>query len=204
MPSSLTSLFWISLCAVIAPLVAGSVPRRWVPEVVLLLLGGGFRPRLRARRVRRRIHPAPRPARRSERLESKLDGLAFGFLIPVFFVTSGMPINPAAVASQTADLVIFIALILLLRGGPVYLASRFDRSSTSAMGPRDSVRVALYASTGLPIIVAVTSLAVGDGQMSSTNGAVLVAGGAVTVFLFPMLATVLGSARERLGSDAPP
>ena len=40
MPSSVTSLFWISLCAVIAPLLAGLVPRKLLPEVVLLLLGG--------------------------------------------------------------------------------------------------------------------------------------------------------------------
>ena len=39
MPSSLTSLFWISLCAVIAPLIAGPVPRRLVPEVALIIGG---------------------------------------------------------------------------------------------------------------------------------------------------------------------
>ena len=33
-------------------------------------------------------------------LEHKLDGLAFGLVIPVFFVTSGMGIDPAAVASD--------------------------------------------------------------------------------------------------------
>jgi Kef-type K+ transport system membrane component KefB len=34
------SLFWIALCAVIAPLLAGLVPRRLIPEVVLLLALG--------------------------------------------------------------------------------------------------------------------------------------------------------------------
>ena len=38
--------------------------------------------------------------RGDEQLEHKLNGLAFGLLIPVFFVTSGMAINPAAVAAQ--------------------------------------------------------------------------------------------------------
>jgi hypothetical protein len=50
----------------------------------------------------------------------------------------------------------------------------------------------LYAATGLPIIVAVTSVAVSAGQMSTTNASVLVAGGAITVLLLPMLATLLG------------
>jgi Kef-type K+ transport system membrane component KefB len=32
-----------------------------------------------------------------ESLEHKLEGLAFGLLIPVFFITSGMAIDPQAV-----------------------------------------------------------------------------------------------------------
>lgn len=35
-----TSLFWIAVAAVLAPLIAGAVPRRLVPEVVLLLVAG--------------------------------------------------------------------------------------------------------------------------------------------------------------------
>ena len=40
MPSSEASLFWIAVIAVLAPLLAGFVPRRLVPEVVLLLVLG--------------------------------------------------------------------------------------------------------------------------------------------------------------------
>ena len=40
MPSAVQSLFWIALCAVLAPLVAGAIFRRKVPEVVLLLVLG--------------------------------------------------------------------------------------------------------------------------------------------------------------------
>jgi hypothetical protein len=35
-----TSLFWIVLCSVLAPLLAGLFPRKLVPEVVLLLVLG--------------------------------------------------------------------------------------------------------------------------------------------------------------------
>jgi len=38
--STFVSLLWIALCAVIAPLLAGLVPRRLVPEVVILLVAG--------------------------------------------------------------------------------------------------------------------------------------------------------------------
>ncbi len=64
---------------------------------------------------------------RDEHLEHKLDGLAFGFLIPVFFVTSGMAIDPRSVASAPLTLVTFVILMLLLRGVPVYVASRMTR-----------------------------------------------------------------------------
>jgi Kef-type K+ transport system membrane component KefB len=128
-----------------------------------------------------------------ELLEHKLDGLAFGLLIPVFFVTSGMAIDPDALVEEPWVLLIFVALIVLLRGGPVYVATRLDRGATGdRTDRRESLQVALYAATGLPIIVAVTSVAVSAGQMSTTNASVLVAGGAITVLLLPMLATLLG------------
>ena len=53
------------------------------------------------------------------------------------------------------------------------------------------MRVALYGSTGLPIIVAVTSVAVANGQMSQANTSLLVAGGTLTVLLLPITATLL-------------
>ncbi len=136
-----------------------------------------------------------------ESLEHKLEGLAFGFLIPIFFITSGMAIDPQAVVDEPLALVAFVTLILLVRGGLVYVATRtskvdgepeFDRSESTAM--------ALFASTGLPIIVAVTAVAVSAGEMTSTNASVLVAGGAVTVLICPLLAQQLLTRRlTRIG-----
>jgi Kef-type K+ transport system membrane component KefB len=142
-----------------------------------------------ARFILRRLLPEGHAA-----LEHKLDGLAFGLLIPVFFVTSGMGIDPASVAAHPVVLVAFVVAIVVVRGGPVFLTTLRQRRPDGAghqFSRRDSIRVALYASTGLPIIVAVTSVAVSNGQMSGTNGSLLVAGGAVTVLLLPMTATLL-------------
>ena len=89
---------------------------------------------------------------------------------------------------------VFVALILLVRGLPVVVSSRLERdpiTGARAFDDRDSLRLGLYASTGLPIIVAVTSVAVDAGQMSDANASVLVAGGAITVLLLPMAATLL-------------
>jgi hypothetical protein len=59
----------------------------------------------------------------------------------------------------------------------------FDKTTSAALG--------LFGATGLPIIVAVTSVAVSAGQMTSTNASVLVAGGAITVLVCPLLAQYL-------------
>lgn len=117
-------------------------------------------------------------------LEHKLEGLAFGLLIPVFFITSGMAIDPSSVVEGPFALVAFVLLVFAIRGGVVYVAARRG----DGFGGRDSAAIALFASTGLPIIVAVTSVAVSTGQMSTTNASVLVAGGAVTVLVCPLLA----------------
>lgn len=132
-----------------------------------------------------------------EEFQGKLEAIGFGFLIPVFFVTSGMAIDTAAMASEPVVLAVFVVLILGVRGGIVFVSERLHaRRATSSGSGREAVSVALYAATGLPIIVAVTSTAVSAGEMSTTNASVLVAGGAITVLVFPLLATLLLGRRE--------
>jgi Kef-type K+ transport system membrane component KefB len=127
-----------------------------------------------------------------ESLEHKLEGLAFGLLIPVFFITSGMAIDPQAVLDEPVALVAFVALIFLVRGGLVLLATWTTRvDGERAFDGRESVSMGLFAATGLPIIVAVTAVAVSAGEMTATNASVLVAGGALTVLICPFLAQSL-------------
>ena len=66
-----------------------------------------------------------------------------------------------------------------------------------SMGPREErlskherVSVAFYCTTALPIIVAVTSLLVDGGSMESSTASIMVAAGAFSVFLMPLLARV--------------
>ncbi|EME19082.1 sodium/proton antiporter [Rhodococcus triatomae BKS 15-14] len=130
-----------------------------------------------------------------ERLESKLDGLAFGLLIPVFFVTSGMAIDVSAVIASPGVLVTFVVLIVLVRGLPVFLAEKFDRGPDGLAPPptiRERTQVALYSATALPLIVAVTGVAVDAGQMTTENASILVAAGAITVLALPTAASLIG------------
>ena len=125
----------------------------------------------------------------SKSLEMKLEGVGYGFLIPVFFVVSGAAINVRAVAGRPALLVAFIVMLMLIRAVPVYVALSLDKREN----PRSShhrVTVALYCTTALPIIVAVTSLAVKVGTMQGDTASTLVAAGAITVFLMPLLGSI--------------
>lgn len=127
-----------------------------------------------------------------EQLEGKLEGLAFGLLIPIFFVTSGMAIDVSAVVGEPLILLAFLGLLLLVRGLPVFVASRYDRDPAGAgLDTRGQLQVALYSTTGLPLIVAVTGVAVAAGQMSNATASILVAAGAITVLVLPLLASAL-------------
>ena len=72
-----------------------------------------------------------------ESLEHKLEGLAFGLLIPIFFITSGMTIDPAAIAANPLDLLIFVLAILVIRGGRSIC--RVAQSATLIPGNASSV-----------------------------------------------------------------
>lgn len=153
-------------------------------DVVLGAFAAGF--------VLRRLIPEGHKS-----LEHKLEGLGFGLLIPVFFITSGMAIDPEAVVAEPVALATFLLLILLVRGGLVMLATRTTREEGRLVfDGRESVAMGLFAATGLPIIVAVTSVAVRAGQMTEINASVLVAGGALTVLICPFLAQRLLPRRD--------
>jgi Kef-type K+ transport system membrane component KefB len=86
-----------------------------------------------------------------ESLEHKLEGLAFGLLIPIFVITSGMAIHRAIAANPLA-LVIFVIAILVIRGGPSYLSSRTERDPETkkhVFSGSQSAQIALYDATGV-------------------------------------------------------
>ena len=122
-------------------------------------------------------------------LESKLDAIGYGFLTPVFFVVSGAKIDLAGVGAQPGLLITFICALLLVRAVPIMVALSLGRDA-KALSMHNRITVALYCTTALPIIVAVTSLAVKSGAMAQETAGVLVAAGAITVFLMPLLASL--------------
>ena len=122
-------------------------------------------------------------------LESKLDAIGYGFLIPVFFVVSGAKIDLAGVGENPLLLVLFICALLLVRAVPIVVALSLGKGEDK-LSMHNRITVALYCTTALPLIVAVTSVAVKAGAMAQDVAGTLVAAGAVTVFLMPFLASL--------------
>ena len=122
----------------------------------------------------------------SRALERKLEGIGFGFLIPLFFVVSGAGINLSAIRAN--PLVLFIALLMSVRFVPIMVSLRLNRD-TRELPWADRVNVAFYCTTALPHIVAVTNVAVAAGAMQQSTASIIVAAGAVSVFLMPLLAS---------------
>lgn len=121
-------------------------------------------------------------------LESKFDAVGFGFLIPLFFVVSGMKFDLDALTSDSGAMLkvpLFLALMLLVRGVPVLVLYRntLDAASRRAL--------ALMASAGLPLIVVITTIGVDTRRMQPGNGAALVGAGMLSVLVFPLVATGL-------------
>lgn len=125
--------------------------------------------------------------------ESKLDAIGFGFLVPFFFITSGMNLDLASLTSSLGALLklpLFVVLLFAVRGIPVFLFYRRDL----ARGER--LPLALLSSTQLPLVVAITSIGVAEGLMRGSTAAALIGAGVITVLLFPSLALLLINRRD--------
>ena len=132
----------------------------------------------------------------------KLDGVAYGFFVPFFFVVSGANINLPSVLEDPVLLVAFVVALLLARAIPVFFSTYVPKEDRENMRMVDRINIALYATTSLPIIVAVTNLAVSADIMSEVTSSVLVTAGAVTVLLMPVLTFLLTSIASSHPLDA--
>jgi Kef-type K+ transport system membrane component KefB len=129
-------------------------------------------------------------------LESKLDAVGYGFFVPLFFVYSGMALDLGAIGEAPLLLALLLALMLVVRGGPVLLVYR------GALDPRERLQTALISVTALPVLVALTEIGVRSGTMTTREAAALVGAGVVTVLVLPALAVSLGRRTGR--PTAPP
>src|SRR6185436_3118747 len=117
-------------------------------ELGLDLLLGGFAAGMITRQVLKE--------REVPGFDSKLTAVAFGVFVPFFFVVSGMRLDVDALFASPSGLVklaIFFVLFLVVRGTPALLLYR------SVLSRRDRMALALFMSTQLPLVLAITTLA---------------------------------------------
>jgi Kef-type K+ transport system membrane component KefB len=118
-------------------------------------------------------------------VETKLDALGFGFLVPIFFINTGITFDLDALLHDTRSLIllpVILVLFVVVRGLPATLAA------TPGAGTSEKIAIALFGATGLPIIVAVTTIGVDSGVLHSSTAAALVGAGMLSVLIFPLVA----------------
>jgi Kef-type K+ transport system membrane component KefB len=117
-------------------------------------------------------------------ITSKLEAIGFGFLIPIFFIDSGIKFDLHALIHMPKVLLLvpmFTVIFLLTRSLPTWV---FFRGVVTKVEARS---LAVLSATGLPIIVVITSLGVSEHRMKPQNAAALVAAGMLSVLIYPLI-----------------
>jgi Kef-type K+ transport system membrane component KefB len=130
--------------------------------------------------------------------ESKLTAVGYGFLIPFFFITSGLKFNLTALTDdpiRLLELPLFLAMFLVVRGVPALVLYRRE------LDRRDRLALALFSSTELPLVVAITTIAIDKGHMRASTAASLVGAAILSTTILPLLALRLRGDRARAAAE---
>jgi Kef-type K+ transport system membrane component KefB len=154
-------------------------------ELGLDLLLGGFAAGVITRQVLKE--------REVPTFDGRLTAVAFGVFIPFFFVVSGMQLDVAALfssLSSVAKMALFFVLFLVVRGVPALLLYR------KVLDRRERLSLALFQSTQLPLVLAITTLAQEGGHMRASTAASLVGAAVLSTLCFPILGLRLSGDAE--------
>jgi Kef-type K+ transport system membrane component KefB len=124
---------------------------------------------------------------KSTGLQDKLEGIGFGIFIPIFFVASGAQLDLGELFASVGNAILVpltVLALLVVRGVPALLYRRF-------VPPRQVLSAGLLQATSLSFVVAATQIGVHLGKIDDAAAAGLVAGGVISVLLFPALALAL-------------
>jgi Kef-type K+ transport system membrane component KefB len=141
---------------------------------------------------------ATRGGERVHELHAKIDAVGFGFLIPLFFLSSGMKLDVRSIFAGSeglALLVVFFVALVVVRL-PLFLLLR------SELGSQGARAVTLFSATTLSLIVVITGVAVEVGALEPAHAAPMVGAGVITVMLFPALGARLAGMSAGGGSES--
>src|SRR6516165_7989609 len=118
-------------------------------------------------------------------LEHKLDAVGYGIFIPIFFISSGMSLDLKAIAHDPLRMLLFFALLLIVRGLPSLLIYRRE------LPARQRVEMTFITATTLPLLIALVDIGQQDGVMLPATAAALVGAGVLSVLVYPLIAVSL-------------
>jgi len=126
----------------------------------------------------------------------RLEAVGFGFLVPVFFIASGMglDIENLFIAEEIGQIALFAGLLLLVRGVPALVYRRH-------LSGRRTAAVGLMLATNLSFVVVAVAVGQRLELVTPVTGSALVLAGLVSAIAFPaisqsLLATEPGSAEQ--------
>jgi Kef-type K+ transport system membrane component KefB len=129
-------------------------------------------------------------------LEHKFDAVGYGIFIPIFFISSGMTLDLKAIARDPGRLLIFFALLLIVRGLPSLLVYR------RVLPVRQRVEMTFITATTLPLLIALVDIGQQDGVMLPATAAALVGAGVLSVLVYPLIAVSLHRSAPLTPADA--
>jgi Kef-type K+ transport system membrane component KefB len=155
-------------------------------DLGLDLLLGGFAAGLITREVLR--------GREVTTFYSKLTAVGFGFFIPFFFVFSGMNLALSALfqsPSGVEKLFVFLGLFLVVRGVPALVIYR------KVLDARERLALAFFTSTQLPLVLAITTIALAKNEMRPSTAAALVTAAVLSTLIYPLIGLRIRAADQR-------
>jgi len=123
-----------------------------------------------------------------ERYQDKLHAIGYGFLVPVFFIVTGVQFDLRSLFASTASLALVPAVviaILIARGLPALMY----RSALG--GTRPALAAGLLQATTLTFPVVVAEVGLSFHLLTAATSAALVGAALLSVLIFPALALLL-------------
>jgi Kef-type K+ transport system membrane component KefB len=113
--------------------------------------------------------------------EIKLQGIGFGFLIPIFFIATGVQFDLPALLdhpSALAEVPLFLLALLVVRGLPAL-------AYVHLIGRRLVPVAGLMQATTLTFVIVASQVGLATGHISTTTSASLLAAGLLSAAVFP-------------------
>jgi len=130
--------------------------------------------------------------------ETKMQGIGFGFLIPIFFIATGVQFDLPALLGHPAALAevpLFLLALLVVRGLPALLYTRL-------LGSRLVPVAGLMQATTLTFVIVASQVGLATQHISAATSASLLTAGLLSAAVFPAVATRL-LARDRRPAGTP-